>query len=228
MVLTLGRVNFVFGENAKIQHAKMRISAEYRVDLFLMQTALGWVIEGGAPTSSPFHNRCCHLNNTDSLEFDLSKFWKIENAAEKSRFNDVEAAREKHFKDYVTRDATGRYIVALPFNDNISRLGTSRSRAYNRFKSCEKKFYREPELAGQYKVVIQEYIDFGHMTESSTSNLSDHGHYLPDHAVFKQGSFTTKLRVVFNGSATTNTGVSLNDALHVGPTIQGDILSLLS
>ncbi|XP_063994277.1 uncharacterized protein LOC135171578 [Diachasmimorpha longicaudata] len=208
--------------------AKRRISTEGQDDLFLLQTALGWVIGGGAPTSSPPLYGSCHLNNTDSLEFDLSKFWEIENTTEKTHFNEVEATCEKLFKDSVTRDTTGRYIVALPFNDNISRLGTSRSRAYNRFKSCEKRFFWDADLARQYKAVIQEYIDLGHMTEINTSNLSDHGYYLPHHAVFKRDSLTTKLRVVSDGSATTSTGVSLNDALYVGPTIQDDIFSLLS
>ncbi|XP_015121005.1 uncharacterized protein LOC107043857 [Diachasma alloeum] len=123
---------------------------------------------------------------------------------------------------------TGRYIVALPFNNNISQLGISRSRAYNRFKSSEKKFHQNPQLAEQYKTVIQEYIDLGHMTEINTSKLANHGYYLLHHAVFKEGSLTTKLRVVFDGSAKTNTGVSLNDTLHVGPIIQDDIFSLLS
>ncbi|XP_063979923.1 uncharacterized protein LOC135163947 [Diachasmimorpha longicaudata] len=207
---------------------KMRISSDGQPDLFLMQTTLGWVIGGGAPTSRSSRQRSCHLTSSNSLEFDLTKFWEIEETTEDHRSNNTGTTCEQHFKDHVSRDATGRYIVALPFNDNISHLGISRSRAYNRFKSCERKLHQDPQLAKQYTAVIREYIDLGHMTEINSSRLVDHGYYLPHHAVFKEGSLTTKLRVVFDGSAKTNTGFSLNDALHVGPTIQDDIFTLLS
>ncbi|XP_015119449.1 uncharacterized protein LOC107042779 [Diachasma alloeum] len=217
-------IDMLFGTGTTLSFlgpAKKRIFAENQPDLFLLQTSLGWVIGGGAPTSKHTRQRSCHLINTDSLGFELTKFWEIEDTAGKPRSNHVETACERHFKEHVTRDMTGRYIVALPFNNNIFQLGISRSRAYNRFKSSEKKFHQNSQLAEQYKTVIQEYIDLGHMTEIDTSKLADHGYYLPHHAVFKEGSLTTKLRVVFDGSAKTNTGMSLNDTLHY--VLTGDI-----
>ena len=55
----------------------------------------------------------------------------------------------------------------------------------------------------------------------------DIGFFLPHHAVTKESSATTKLRVVFDASAKTSNGLSLNDILTVGPTIQDDIVSHL-
>ena len=43
--------------------------------------------------------------------------------------------------------------------------------------------------------------------------------YLPMHGVVKDSSSTTKLRIVFYGSARSSTGVSLNDALLPGPSL---------
>ena len=54
------------------------------------------------------------------------------------------------------------------------------------------------------------------------------GFYLPHHAVIKEDSTTTRIRVVFDGSAKTSSGVSLNEALMVGPTIQADLFTLLT
>ena len=45
--------------------------------------------------------------------------------------------------------------------------------------------------------------------------------------MFKDSSSTTKLRVVFDGSAKTTSGISLNDRLMVGPKIQKDLFSIL-
>src|SRR5215475_4177927 len=52
-------------------------------------------------------------------------------------------------------------------------------------------------------------------------------YYLPHHPVFKETSITTKTRVVCDSGAQTSTGLSLNDILQVGPTIQEDLYSLV-
>ncbi|XP_076384503.1 uncharacterized protein LOC143263363 [Megalopta genalis] len=61
----------------------------------------------------------------------------------------------------------------------------------------------------------------------SEVQLSHQGYYLPHHRVIKMSSDTTKLRVIFDGSAVTSTGFSLNDTLHIGPKIQDDLLYIL-
>lgn len=50
---------------------------------------------------------------------------------------------------------------------------------------------------------------------------------MPHHAVIREESTTTKLRVVFDASCKTSEGPSLNDALMVGPTVQQDIRSII-
>ena len=47
------------------------------------------------------------------------------------------------------------------------------------------------------------------------------------HCVFKEDSTTTKLRVVFDGSPKSTTGVSINDAFMVGPVVQDDLFSII-
>lgn len=47
------------------------------------------------------------------------------------------------------------------------------------------------------------------------------------YVVRKEESTTTKLRVVFNASAKSSTGVSLNDSLLVGPTVHPPLINVL-
>ena len=46
---------------------------------------------------------------------------------------------------------------------------------------------------------------------------SSHTYYLPTHGVVKDSSSTTKLRIVFDASARSSSGHSLNDSLLPGP-----------
>nr|XP_031847717.1 uncharacterized protein LOC116433611 [Nomia melanderi] len=132
-----------------------------------------------------------------------------------------------HFQKHTTRNTDGRYVVALPFNDNVTQLGESKSRALKRLESLEQKLHRDATLRKEYHTVINEYFDLGHMERVSEDRDSSGGYYLPHHVVTKVTSATTKLRMVFDGSAATSTGISLNDTLHTGPKIQDDLLYIL-
>jgi hypothetical protein len=72
---------------------------------------------------------------------------------------------------------------------------------------------------------MTEYELLGHMSEVKIDNRD--GYYLPHHPVFKEDSTTTKLRVVFDGSAKTSSGLSLNDVQMVGPPLQNDLFNIL-
>nr|XP_033199485.1 uncharacterized protein LOC117161858 [Bombus vancouverensis nearcticus] len=83
----------------------------------------------------------------------------------------------------------------------------------------------EPGLRLQKTRFGWEYLALGHMTKVNDNHSDDNGYYLPHHGVTKASSQTTKLRVVFDGSAPSTTGTSLNDTLHTGPKLQEDLFS---
>lgn len=198
---------------------QIKLDHLYEKDLILQKTMLGWIIAGAVLVAQPRVQ--CHLSN---LQTDLPKFWEMEELPPIKYYSPTELECEEQYKKNVSRSADGRYVVALPFNEKLKNLGISRPRALKRFLGLERRLKGDSELREQYKQVINEYLTLGHMKKIDDS---EEGFYLPHHAVIKASSLTTKLRVVFDGSATSSTGISLNDALLTGPTIQSDLFSIL-
>ncbi|XP_029054124.2 uncharacterized protein LOC114881485 [Osmia bicornis bicornis] len=93
--------------------------------------------------------------------------------------------------------------------------------------SLERKLRLNQDQFQQYQAVLQEYLDLGHTSELRGINDIGEGYYLPHHGVTKITSETTKLRVIFDGSTATTTGLSLNETLHIGSKIQEDLLHIL-
>ena len=160
------------------------------------------------------------------LDKQLQKFWESEVPTVKL-LSPEEAACEKHFVDN-TEIVENRFMVRLPFKDEVS-LGDSLGQAKRRFSYLEKRLEAKPELRVRYQKFIQEFLDMLHMEvpEKDLAKLHSECFYLPHHCVFKEDSTTTKLRVVFDGSAKSTTGVSRNDALMVGPVVQDDLFSII-
>ena len=120
-----------------------------------------------------------------------------------------------------------RYEVALPKKQNISSLGESRPQAVARFIQTDRAAHKK-QIHKQFQEGIKSYLTLGHAEavppEDKPPALA---FWLPMHSVLKLSSTTTKLRVVFDGSAATTSGLSLNQALHVGPTIQSTLSDTL-
>ncbi|XP_018393376.1 PREDICTED: uncharacterized protein LOC108772353 [Cyphomyrmex costatus] len=199
----------------------------------LQKTRLGWIVAGriGLSSSAPRRIRSLHTTITNAqLHDQLSRFWQQENSYnDVSNHTLVEAHCEQHFLDNVSRDQTGRFIVKLPLKEQlIAKIGDSRDTALKRLQGMERRFQRAPNLKAQYVEFMNEYASLGHMKVANIESDEDStSFYLPHHCVFKTADKNSKIRVVFDASCKSSTGVSLNDALTVGPVVQQDLMSIL-
>jgi len=134
---------------------------------------------------------------------------------------------EEHFLSNVQIFPDQRLMVRLPFADNPRELGKTLALAQRRFSSLERRLERDPAMLEGYVSFMVEYERLNHMTEVQLSSVPRNHYFIPHHCVLKPDSSTTKLRVVFDASAPSSTGKSLNNILRVGPTVQSDLLSIL-
>jgi len=195
-------------------------------------TSFGWVISGPVSSESThLAARSCHITMDSRLYDLLHRFWQLEeiSANHEASISPEDQQCEQHFKDTHSRDAQGRYIVRLPLKKSPQLLGNSYNRASKMMDSLRNRFNSNAKYAEAYVKFMKEYEDLQHMKLITESN-TEHFHpnfYLPHHGVWRESSTTTKLRVVFNGSSRTTSGVSLNDILHAGPKLQMDLLNVL-
>ncbi|GFV49633.1 DUF1758 domain-containing protein [Trichonephila clavipes] len=141
-----------------------------------------------------------------------------------------EEACEDHFVKTHSRDENGRYTVRLPFHTPTTWLGNSKLNAIRRLISVERHLIFNHDKYKLYRNFMKEYLDIKHMCvepvpDSEINNIKSL--YLPHHGVVRDTSCTTKLRVVFDASSKTSSGLSLNDVLMVGPRVQPELLPIL-
>ncbi|XP_072392236.1 uncharacterized protein [Diabrotica undecimpunctata] len=193
----------------------------------IQKTTLGWIISGPIPTKIQHHSpQNCYFSSTSQLDVQLTKFWELEECPKTKFVSEEDTYCENHFKQHISRHCDGRFITTLPLKESPSILGDSKTSAKTRFLNLERKLENNIQLKSEYHNFILEYIKLGHM--SLTRDADDNsGFFLPHHCVFKESSTSTKLRVVFDGSAKTTTGYSLNDIMYVGPHLQDYLFYIL-
>ncbi|XP_066603396.1 uncharacterized protein [Prorops nasuta] len=201
---------------------KKRVKTEH-FEVILQNTQAGWVVA----TEATMTTRTKHsTHNISVLTNHIVKFWEIEDLDKTDSMNEEDKLCQAHYEQNVFRESSGRYVVRLPFRSNVQlQFPESRSLALRRLHAIENKLKGNPTLKAEYDRVMDDYMALGHMTE--VRNKYNVGYFMPQHAVVKPSSFTTKVRVVFDASAKITSGQALNDTLLIGPTIQKSIFEHL-
>lgn len=195
------------------------------------KTKLGWILNG--PTTKEVKGGFIASNiqtinqvqtniSITEINDSMTRFWNIEEikSTNSSNKDDIRV------KIDIKRDMNGRYSMRLPFKNKEVKLGNSRNQALARFMHLENSLKSHPAKRLEYHKFMKEYLDLGHMRPIHVANPNQ-GYYIPHHAIWKKDNITTRLRVVFDASAKTSNGRSLNDELIVGPTIQENLTSIL-
>ncbi|XP_075150821.1 uncharacterized protein LOC142224928 [Haematobia irritans] len=229
-----GHVDLLLGSNV-IPHLLLEGVRSIWGSLVAQSTIVGWVISGPVSvcTVSSYSIQTTEVSN-DMLSRQLKQFWDQEELTSETCSTADDQYCEDLFIRTTFRNSEGRYVVRLPFKEdfhNRSPLGSSRQMALGQYIRMEKSTSKNPEIALEYNNVLREYLTLKHMSDTSpreiSSNGSFHSFYLPHHAVIKPERRSTKVRVVFNASKRTESGRSLNDVLHVGPTLQLDLTTII-
>ncbi|XP_011858553.1 PREDICTED: uncharacterized protein LOC105556088 [Vollenhovia emeryi] len=195
------------------------------------RTALGWIVSGVAgPVTSHATTMLHQCSFGEPLAALVKRFWEQEEiTVPDASLTREERECEERFVSTHTREPDGRYCVRLPTILPLPDCSSTRGVALQTLARLERRFKQQPHLKQGYEQFLSEYEQLGHMTRAGPANEQGRVCYLPHHGVMKESSSTTKLRVVFNGSAAIPgaKGDSLNKRLLVGPNLLPPLADVL-
>ena len=187
-----------------------------------------WVLSG--PAAVPALRESCTVNlsathvlkiesaDISHVQDDLQKFWDLETLG----IRDIETSVHDKFSNEI-RFTGERHQVKLPFKDNHPMLEDNNTNAARRLATVIKRLKTQPEILTQ-----KEQSESGVIEEVQQDQVLEPGnvHYLPHRRVVRLDRDTTKVRVVYDTSSKVF-GPSLNDCLHVGPSLNPLLLDIL-
>ncbi|XP_064621909.1 uncharacterized protein LOC135484415 [Lineus longissimus] len=153
-------------------------------------------------------------------------YWDLETIGIKDDTEEKESDFLLNYRDTcLERDDNGKYVARLPWLDNHPILPTNYHVAKARTRSMVRKL--SPDLLSKYQDIITTQLQRHFIGRVANDNINI-GHYLPHHAVLKDSSASTPIRVVYDASCKkSNDHPSLNDCLDPGPNCLNELNAIL-
>ena len=196
-----------------------------------VKTTLGWVLSGPLK-GEKFDSINCNvnfcidsrpaMNEKQDLDAKLQRLWDLDSLG----IREQDEVHENVLDDILFSGK--RYSVGLPWKVGHKPLPSNYNVSLQRLRGQVKKLEQTPNIYAQYNDIINEQVKEGIIERVSELETADKIHYLPHRAVVRENAETTKVRVVYDASSKDRkSGVSLNDCLHVGPSLTPLIFDVL-
>ena len=158
---------------------------------------------------------------------ELRRFWDLESVGI-TEVSD-KGIREESFPASIKYNfINGRYEVKLPWNSNRPE-STNQGMCLVRLRQLMARLKRSPALLQEYNKIFQTQLEANiiELVPKAEWNACN-AHFLPHHGVVREDKDTTKLRIVFDGSAKVEKSHhSLNECLEKGPNLTPLVFDML-
>ena len=202
------------------------------------RTKLGWVLQG---TQSSYRGRVDEPESTlhvlhyssadDQLHQMVKQAFTTESFGITTRRDNQQSREDQRalsILEATTRRTPYRWQTGLLWRDEQPQLPPSKSAAFLRLRSLERKMDKDAGYAHQYAEKIDDYVNKGYarrLDQQEIAKEDGRTWYLPHFGVVNPKK-PGKLRLVFDAAARTH-GTSLNDALLTGPDLLNPLPSVL-
>ena len=133
----------------------------------------------------------------------------------------------EEFKEQLIRSDEGWYETGLLWKPRHPQLPNNKMGSLGRLSNLVKRLQRQPMPLEKFDEIIQEQLAEG-IIEKVTDEPKGKEFYIPHKPVICESAESTKIRIVFDGSARANErSPSLNDCLETGPPLQNLLWNVL-
>lgn len=217
----------LIGENNCLLTVTRQLLHDVQNTPIASRTCLGWTISGNDGRQTPSLSiKIVNMNtfaDEDLHNLVKSSFAIDDSGIKEQPIRSKEDLKALQFLETKTQNIGGRWQTGLLWRNPNVVLPESRTNAYHRLLSLERKFDKDPELFVKYEVIINSYIEKNYLRKvTRKDNSNQRSWYLP-HFPVKYPLKPGKIRVVFDAASKSH-GTSLNDNLVTGP----DFLKLLA
>ena len=206
-----------------------------------MNSIFGWLLSGPVDSlsnTSTFANHAHVIitdtvngtsndNQDDLLSRTLKRFWDTEAIGIHSSLTNEPSTL---FPLEIVFDKI-RYEVRLPWREDHPDVPDHLNLCRERLKYLHQKLLKKPSILLEYNNIITEQLSKGIIEVVPNPDIpirQSSVHYLPHHAVIRQNKLTTKVRIVYDGSAkSTPSSPSINDCLMTGPNMIPKLFNIL-
>ena len=156
------------------------------------------------------------ISNEDKHLTDIvHQFWNTESIG---IVEETDVGDKEFLKDVRYNETELRYQVRLPWKEGCIPESSGYPQCAKRLSHVYSRLKTEPELLQEYDNVIQQQLRTGIIEEVSELTELEGTYYLPHHGVVRREKRTTKIRIVFDGSARHgSSSLSINECLEKGP-----------
>ena len=189
--------------------------------LVAVESKLGWLLSGVcegttgkkksshdsfASTNLIFNDQDAYLQEErDDLKAQLACFWETESIGVKGESAESEIYDNKGLLRSIQHGGTS-YSVDLPWTAEKEQLPDHEKLCEDRASHLHERLKRNPELTEKYDEIVKEQLKTGVLEPVPEEDVESKGgtvHVLPHHPVVREDKSTTKVRVVYDGSAHT-------------------------
>ena len=210
--------------------------AVHREGLVALPSVFGYILSGCWTSTPTLIQTAQLLCSQRPCEENMANFWNLETVGIMPKESlqgtiDKNPILTRFNEELEYSPSLQRYQVALPFkksfsaDDMVNNIGIAVKRLY----CLHKKLGPESTLLRKHYEVLQEYEDekIVEAVPQDEIHKSYGVYYMPHRPIVKESSQSTRVRPVFDCSSKSYNGMSLNDLLETGPSLNPDLVSIM-
>ena len=203
--------------------------------LLAMSTVVGWFLSGSFSVNAINFPRTAQLLCIGATPPEIERFWSLESfgiGPELSERKNLKSSQVYSNFSECIENIGNRYQVPLVFKKDFSpdQIVDNKVIALKRLEQTYKSLNKNPELRDQYHNIFFDYEKddiIEEVPKGRSVGAPYQPYYLPHRPILKLTSVSTKIRPVFDGSCKSFNGLSVNELLDEGPSLNPNIVSIL-